>query len=33
VELERMARAVQAWGEAADAFYARPVFLVVGWVS
>ncbi|HXJ80741.1 MAG TPA: methyltransferase domain-containing protein [Candidatus Methylomirabilis sp.] len=31
-ELERMADALVAWGEAPDAFYARPAFMAIGWV-
>jgi SAM-dependent methyltransferase len=31
-ELEQIAAALIAWGEAPDAFYARPVFTVIGWV-
>ena len=31
-ELERIAEALVAWGEAPDAFYARPVFTAIGWV-
>jgi hypothetical protein len=30
-ELERMAEALIAWGDAPDALYARPVFTVLGW--
>ena len=30
-ELERMAEALIAWGEAPDAFYARPSFTAIGW--
>ncbi len=30
-ELERMAAALLAWGEAPDAFYARPLFTAIGW--
>jgi hypothetical protein len=30
-ELEQMATALIAWGEAPDAFYARPVFTAIGW--
>jgi ubiquinone/menaquinone biosynthesis C-methylase UbiE len=30
-ELEQMAKAVIDWGEAPDAFYARPVFTAIGW--
>ena len=30
-ELEQMAEALIAWGEAPDAFYARPAFTAVGW--
>jgi len=30
-ELEQMAEAIIAWGEAPDAFYARPRFTAVGW--
>ena len=30
-ELERIADALLAWGEAPDAFYARPSFTAVGW--
>jgi len=32
-ELEQMAEALIAWGEDADAFYARPSFTAIGWVS
>lgn len=31
-ELEQIAEALIAWGEAPDAFYARPVFTAIGWV-
>ena len=31
-ELEQLGEALIAWGEAPDAFYARPVFTVIGWV-
>jgi SAM-dependent methyltransferase len=31
-ELEQIADALITWGEAADAFYARPVFMAIGWV-
>jgi ubiquinone/menaquinone biosynthesis C-methylase UbiE len=31
-ELEQIAEALIAWGEAPDAFYARPVFTANGWV-
>ena len=31
-ELEQMAKALTAWGEAPDAFYARPSFTAIGWV-
>jgi SAM-dependent methyltransferase len=31
-ELERTAEALVAWGEAPDAFYARPSFTAIGWV-
>jgi len=31
-ELEQIADALIAWGEAPDAFYARPAFTAVGWV-
>ena len=31
-ELEQMAEALIAWGEAPDAFYARPAFTAIGWV-
>jgi SAM-dependent methyltransferase len=31
-ELEQIADALLTWGEAADAFYARPVFMAIGWV-
>ena len=31
-ELEQIADAVIAWGEEADAFYARPAFMAIGWV-
>jgi SAM-dependent methyltransferase len=31
-ELERIADALTTWGEAADALYARPVFMAIGWV-
>jgi ubiquinone/menaquinone biosynthesis C-methylase UbiE len=30
-ELEQVAEALIAWGEAPDAFYARPVFTAIGW--
>jgi hypothetical protein len=30
-ELEQMADALLAWGEAPDAFYARPAFMAIGW--
>jgi ubiquinone/menaquinone biosynthesis C-methylase UbiE len=30
-ELEQMAEALMAWGEAPDAFYARPGFTALGW--
>jgi ubiquinone/menaquinone biosynthesis C-methylase UbiE len=30
-ELEQMAKALIAWGEDPDAFYARPVFTAIGW--
>ena len=30
-ELERMAAAILAWGDAPDAFYARPGFTAIGW--
>ena len=30
-ELERMAEALIAWGEAPDAFYSRPAFMAIGW--
>ena len=30
-ELEQMAEALIAWGEAPDAFYARPAFTAIGW--
>jgi ubiquinone/menaquinone biosynthesis C-methylase UbiE len=30
-ELEQMAEALISWGEAADAFYARPGFTAIGW--
>ena len=30
-ELEQMAEALIAWGEAPDAFYARPSFTAIGW--
>jgi len=30
-ELEQMAAALIAWGEAPDAFYARPSFTAIGW--
>ena len=32
-ELEQMAQALVAWGERPDAFYARPTFTAIGWVS
>jgi ubiquinone/menaquinone biosynthesis C-methylase UbiE len=32
-ELEQMGRALIDWGEAPDAFYARPSFTAIGWVS
>ena len=31
-ELEQIADALIAWGEAPDAFYARPAFTAIGWV-
>ena len=31
-ELEQMAEVLIAWGEAPDAFYARPGFMAIGWV-
>jgi len=31
-ELEQMAEAIVAWGDAPDAFYARPGFTATGWV-
>ena len=31
-ELEQIADALIAWGEAPDAFYARPAFTALGWV-
>jgi ubiquinone/menaquinone biosynthesis C-methylase UbiE len=31
-ELQQMADALEAWGEAPDAFYARPSFMAIGWV-
>ena len=31
-ELEQMAEALIAWGDAPDAFYARPVFTALAWV-
>jgi ubiquinone/menaquinone biosynthesis C-methylase UbiE len=31
-ELEEVAQALTAWGEAPDAFYSRPVFTAIGWV-
>jgi ubiquinone/menaquinone biosynthesis C-methylase UbiE len=31
-ELEQMAEALITWGEAPDAFYARPGFTAIGWV-
>lgn len=31
-ELEQMAEALAAWGEAPDAFYARPCFTAIAWV-
>jgi SAM-dependent methyltransferase len=31
-ELEQIAEALITWGEASDAFYARPVFMAIGWV-
>jgi len=30
-ELEQIADALLAWGEAPDAFYARPAFMAIGW--
>jgi ubiquinone/menaquinone biosynthesis C-methylase UbiE len=30
-ELEQIAEALMAWGEAPDAFYARPAFTAIGW--
>ena len=32
-ELEEIAKAHIAWGEAPDAFYARPSFTAIGWVA
>jgi ubiquinone/menaquinone biosynthesis C-methylase UbiE len=32
-ELEQMAEALLAWGDVADAVFARPVFTALGWVS
>jgi hypothetical protein len=32
-ELEEIAKALIAWGEAPDAFYARPSFTAIGWVA
>jgi SAM-dependent methyltransferase len=32
-ELEQMAEVLIAWGKDADAFYARPSFTAIGWVS
>jgi ubiquinone/menaquinone biosynthesis C-methylase UbiE len=31
-ELEQIAEALTAWGEAPDAFYGRPAFMAIGWV-
>jgi ubiquinone/menaquinone biosynthesis C-methylase UbiE len=31
-ELEQIADALTTWGEAPDAFYARPTFMAIGWV-
>jgi ubiquinone/menaquinone biosynthesis C-methylase UbiE len=31
-ELEQIAKALTAWGESPDAFYARPAFTALGWV-
>src|SRR4029453_15750586 len=31
-ELEQIAEALITWGEASDAFYARPAFMAIGWV-
>jgi SAM-dependent methyltransferase len=31
-EVEQIAKAIVAWGEAPDAFYARPGFTAIGWV-
>ena len=31
-ELEKIAEALIAWGEAPDAFYGRPAFTALGWV-
>ena len=31
-ELEQIADALMTWGDAPDAFYARPVFMAIGWV-
>jgi ubiquinone/menaquinone biosynthesis C-methylase UbiE len=31
-ELEQIAEALITWGEAPDAFYARPAFMAVGWI-
>jgi hypothetical protein len=30
-ELEQVAEALIVWGEAPDAFYARPAFTAIGW--
>jgi hypothetical protein len=30
-ELEQIGQALLAWGEAPDAFYARPAFTAIGW--
>jgi hypothetical protein len=31
-ELEQIADALIGWGEAPDAFYARPTFMAIGWI-
>jgi len=31
-ELDQIADALTTWGEAPDAFYARPAFMAIGWV-
>jgi ubiquinone/menaquinone biosynthesis C-methylase UbiE len=31
-ELDQMADALMAWGDAPDAFFARPAFVAIGWI-